>query len=209
MLPNFSLPVYIICPFDLSFLPWHCLYFHLWTWLWCFKPLTIIFLLYRGGQFYWWRKPKYPEKPSSLSQDKLSYIMLYRCTTFPWTRFELSTLVVIGTDCILFFSSNCTNMFTRGLAREVELILHFKLYHQYMIILIDWMVFNANFNSISAILWPWIYFYQVTDFKARSIALAGSWLSTRSNMLFKHRCRCYHITILRYISLNCRVFSNK
>jgi hypothetical protein len=43
-----------------------------------------------------------------------------------------------------------------------------------MIILIDWMVFNANFSTISAILLPWIYFYQVTDFKARSIVLASA-----------------------------------
>jgi len=45
--------------------------------------------VYGGGRFYWWRKPEYRKK-----------LPTCRCIeyTSPWTGFELTTLVVMGTN---------------------------------------------------------------------------------------------------------------
>ena len=48
--------------------------------LWCLTSFSTVLQLYRGGQFYWWKKPEYLVKTSDMPHltDKLYHIMLYR-----------------------------------------------------------------------------------------------------------------------------------
>ena len=82
---------------------------HIWFWigLLCLTRHSAIKQLYRGCQFYWWRKLEYPEKTTDLSQvtNKHFHKMLHR-VYLAWTGFELTTLMVIGTDFShLYFKS--------------------------------------------------------------------------------------------------------
>ena len=73
--------------------------------LMAFNATVTIFQLFRGGQYYWLREPEEPEKTTDQSQvtDTLYHKMSY---TSPWARFELTTSVIIGTDCIGSCKSN-------------------------------------------------------------------------------------------------------
>jgi hypothetical protein len=111
-------------------------------------PLSIIFQLYRGGQFHWWKKLEYPEKTIDLPQvtDKLYYIMLIR-VCLAWPGFELTTLVVTGTDCIGSCKSNYHTI------TMMTIPPHFKLFISRLIWLkkqhaVTLIMIKANYNNV-------------------------------------------------------------
>ena len=75
-------------------------------------PLSIIFQLYHGDQFQWWRKPEYPERTTDHGQatGKLYHLRLrVKCTLFCnlQSRARTHAVLVIGLYELLQYYAKC------------------------------------------------------------------------------------------------------
>jgi hypothetical protein len=81
-----------------------------------YEVYVLFYYLYRSFLFFYKciQDSQHPAKTTDLSQvtDTLCHIMLY---TSPWSRFELTTLVVICTDCKGSCKSNLLHLLKFGL----------------------------------------------------------------------------------------------
>ena len=155
---------------------------------WYLQTLILtIFQLYRCGQFDRWSKQKYQEKniESTRNTDLLQAIDNHRPTpshywqtlayndikdTSPWMGIELTTLSVIGTDCIgryvhvpydhrhkspRYVKICCVCLLLRVFNAKYEKRFFFvrNCFYVWVWVSVRVMVFNATFNNISAISW--------------------------------------------------------
>jgi hypothetical protein len=89
-------------------------------WLLRLTPLSTMLKLYHGGQFYWWSTRKKPPT----CRKSLTIFITKCCIEYasPWTGFELTTLVMIGIDCIGSSKSNYYTITTIGLKTPINVI---------------------------------------------------------------------------------------
>ena len=106
--------------------------------------------LYRGGQFYWWRKLEYLEKITVVSHwQTLSHYVESSTLCHEQDSNLLTTLVLTGTVSIGSCKSNYHMVTTMTAPRKTVNNNVCSRKHQ------NWwlMVFNATFKNISFILW--------------------------------------------------------
>jgi hypothetical protein len=117
----------------------------LWVWILIRARCTTLCdkVFYRGSQFYWWRKPEGSEKTTDLSQvtDKLYHIMLY---TLPWSRFKLTTSVVMGTNCI----GNCKSNYHMITAMTAPILKNIGIIICHLTSLLHYSFYNHDITKI-------------------------------------------------------------
>ena len=142
-----------------------------------------------------WQSVLLMEKTTDLLQvtDKLYHIMLY---TSSWSRFELTTSVVRGTDCI----GSCTSNYHRSRPRTQCLHMDIKNVLFSWIHILQFEVYKGNWNVKNLTLYcnQWFRSYISRTFAERNKNMQNKYLLNWKFILLRFPVNltcCFHIFV--------------
>ena len=108
--------------------------------LWCLMPLSTIFQLYRGSQFYWWRKLECQDKTTDLPHVSAGLLAIHYWLSKPSYSNSLLISNVCVKDLILVKMLSHDTIFRPIFSFDKILLCEYK---------VDWRMLNRNIVSKS------------------------------------------------------------